>query len=171
MFIPRSREIWNAATLVYIRELHRRVVVRISRHTSAIYTQIALHDLERAHPRKPEYCRYSMSYDFSSYLSFLSISFSSIFFSFEGKNISRLFTDFTFVPKKKKKKEITLWQFNYLKYKSSSTLLSNKYPLRVCIWIDRYIKSQKKWHAIALLSRFYYSKREKIGKCINMIDV
>lgn len=137
MFIPRSREIWNAATLVYIRELHRRVVVRISRHTSAIYTQIALHDLERAQPRKPEYCRYSMSYDFSSYLSFLSISFSSIFFSFEGKKISRLFADFAFVPKKKKlhSDNLTILNINHLPLYCRTSIHY--------VYVYRYIKSQK----------------------------
>ena len=40
--------------LLYIRELQRQTAIRISRHTSAIYTQIALHDLEQVLPLFPD---------------------------------------------------------------------------------------------------------------------
>lgn len=52
MFIPRTREIWNAATCsTYVNCSAKQAAAapaRISQRTVAIYTQITLHDLEQA---------------------------------------------------------------------------------------------------------------------------
>jgi len=54
MFVPRTREIWNAATCsTYVNCSAKQAAsgsspARISQRTVAIYTQITLHDLEQA---------------------------------------------------------------------------------------------------------------------------